>query len=518
MYLNVDYVNLILDADLSMIRIVPASGHEDVALTIMGSHTLTLNSYEDDTDKWDSTNPPITLQAGNLVIEKSAVVNARGLWYAVWAKNDIIINNATVKAAAANEDIRSSTGSVYIKGENTVVDCTFKDGSNGLISSKDLVIEDGIVSAFGISSAIRGFDTVRINGGKVTAEGRYQGIQAEYAITIAGGSVNAKNTGEYTETELKDRSAAITTGGLVTVSGGTVTATGKHTGIRSKNTIRILGGSVTSTGTVSALSSGLPIEFGDGIGVLKPGGGKVGKTSWSTTLKYGIVDYSAATAKYVKIGLIPAAVSQTITPEDPVRDDTIEKNALSIKGEKDLKGSSFALLQAKGTARSKKEITLTWNKVPGATQYVIYGNPCGKKKAYRKLASVTENSWSYKNCKKGTYYKFIVAAVDSGRTLSLSKTVHVAAKGGSWGNCRKVVLSKKSLKVKKGKTQTIKATMKGDGKQIKNHRKIAFESDDPTIAKVSSKGKIKAIKEGTCNIYVYAQNGVFARVKVTVKG
>ena len=36
------------------------------------------------------------------------------------------------------------------------------------------------------------------------------------------------------------------------------------------------------------------------------------------------------------------------------------------------------------------------------------------------------------------------------------------------------------------------------------------------IAKVDSKGKIKAVEKGECRIYIYAQNGINRVVTVTV--
>ena len=49
------------------------------------------------------------------------------------------------------------------------------------------------------------------------------------------------------------------------------------------------------------------------------------------------------------------------------------------------------------------------------------------------------------------------------------------------------------------------------------YRKIKYESSDTGIATVTAKGKIQAVKEGKCYVYAYAQNGIMARVKVTVK-
>ena len=40
-------------------------------------------------------------------------------------------------------------------------------------------------------------------------------------------------------------------------------------------------------------------------------------------------------------------------------------------------------------------------------------------------------------------------------------------------------------------------------------------SDNVNIAAVSKNGKVTAVKKGTCSIYVYAQNGVYKKIKVT---
>ena len=43
------------------------------------------------------------------------------------------------------------------------------------------------------------------------------------------------------------------------------------------------------------------------------------------------------------------------------------------------------------------------------------------------------------------------------------------------------------------------------------------EQDNALFEECSSKGVIKGKKKGTCYIYAYAQNGVFAKIKVTIK-
>ena len=213
----------------------------------------------------------------------------------------------------------------------------------------------------------------------------------------------------------------------------------------------------------------------------------------------------------------PVQNASDVPPEKPVRLEDVEKIIITTKNDNDQKGSTFSLLQAKGVPKSKSSIKLSWKRVNGATKYVIYGNKCGKSNKYKKIRKVSGVSFTQKKLKRGTYYKYLVVAVRGKKVLAVSKTIHVATKGGKVGNNTGVKLSKTKLSMKKGKSKTVKATLKAGSSKVKIHRKVAWESDNVSIATVSKKGQIKGLKRGTCYIYAYAQNGVFAKIKVTVK-
>ena len=110
-----------------------------------------------------------------------------------------------------------------------------------------------------------------------------------------------------------------------------------------------------------------------------------------------------------------------------------------------------------------------------------------------------------------------ITAVNGNTALAVSKTIHVATKGGKVGNHTKVTLNSKKKTLKDGKSFKLKATLKKGSLKVKNHRKVAYESSDLKIAEVNGQGKIKAKAKGTCVIYAYAQNGVCAKCNVTVK-
>ena len=176
-----------------------------------------------------------------------------------------------------------------------------------------------------------------------------------------------------------------------------------------------------------------------------------------------------------------------------------------------------SLLQAKGEPKGETSIKLSWKKVKGAAGYIIYGNKCGKKNHYVKLKTTAKTSYKQKKLEKGTYYKYIVVAFNGDQALAASKTIHVATNGGKIGNNTAVTLDKKKLTIKRKKKAAVKAILRHGPLPVKNHRAVAFESGDYRIATVTSKGKIKGVKKGTCYIYAYAQNGMCAKVKVKVK-
>lgn len=200
-----------------------------------------------------------------------------------------------------------------------------------------------------------------------------------------------------------------------------------------------------------------------------------------------------------------------------------EKQITGQKHDGDPKGSSYGLLCARVKKSAKKSNKLAWNRVPGASGYLVYGNRCGGAYRFVKIANVRGNGYVHKGLKKGTYYKYLVVAYKKisgkNRVIATSKTMHAATKGGKVGNCKKLKLNKTKVSLKRKKTFKIKAKEIPAKKKlkIKRHRKIAFESSNPRIATVTASGKIRGIRKGSCKIYVYAQNGIYKIVKVTVK-
>ena len=216
-----------------------------------------------------------------------------------------------------------------------------------------------------------------------------------------------------------------------------------------------------------------------------------------------------------------------------------EKAITSMKNDSDPAGSSFSKLRLRSPRQAEKAVKLSWSKVPGAAKYVLYGNQCGAKNKMKKIATLKKNSLNVKKAakklKKGTYYKFLIVAIDkNNNVVSTSKVIHVATKGSrKAANPKKVIVkarvSKKGRKLKKykvtsaialraGKTTQLKAKItKPKKSKVRKHVRLRYESANTKIATVTSKGKVKGAKKGTTTIYVYAQNGIFKAVRVHVK-
>mgnify|MGYP003101155246 CR=1 FL=1 len=196
------------------------------------------------------------------------------------------------------------------------------------------------------------------------------------------------------------------------------------------------------------------------------------------------------------------------------------------------KTKGFGRLKVRSVNQTKTSITLEWSKLDGVDGYLVYGNRCNtstKTYKYQKLATITNGrTWTHRNLKKGTFYKYIVKAykiVDGKKIVTdTSASIHVITQGSKYGIARSVSVTKignkknvSKITLKKGKTAQITAKEIKKDKKIRHHRKLCYESCNTAVATVTPEGLIQAVGKGTCTIWVYAQNGVYVALTVTVK-
>ena len=198
------------------------------------------------------------------------------------------------------------------------------------------------------------------------------------------------------------------------------------------------------------------------------------------------------------------------------------------------KTTGFRRLRARSVKQTKTSVTLQWNIIKDADGYFVYGNRCNtgtKSYKYRKLATITGgdiSTWTQKDLKKGTYYKYVVKAyrlVNGKKVVTdTSISVHAVTGGGKYGNAKAVSVTQignkknvSKITLKMGKTAQIKAKEVKKDNKIERHRKLCYESSNTKVATVTPDGLIRATGKGTCTIGVYAQNGVYKTLKITVK-
>ncbi|MGB4657677.1 MAG: Ig-like domain-containing protein, partial [Mobilitalea sp.] len=179
-------------------------------------------------------------------------------------------------------------------------------------------------------------------------------------------------------------------------------------------------------------------------------------------------------------------------------------------------------LTAEAAETSQK---LTYTKVPDADGYIIYGSPCGINNKMIKLADVSGKTTSYSNkgLKKAKYYKYYVQAyrIINGKkvVIATSKVIHSVTTSKTYANPTKVVSDTSAVILTVGTSQKVTCkVVLPSSKKMDNHASVLrYETTNKAIATVTQSGKIKAVSEGTCYIYAYAQNGVYTKIIVTVK-
>ncbi len=230
--------------------------------------------------------------------------------------------------------------------------------------------------------------------------------------------------------------------------------------------------------------------------------------------------------------------------------------------------SDFSTLFVRLTNYTENSMTLTWEAMEYIDGYDIFGSRCNSKdviRPYEPIASVGADKTEYvmSDLLAKTYYKFYIRAYilvnNEKRYITTSINVHGVTLNDTYGvadeiNIDKVVTKsgKKSRtkynRAKDGDVEEINITMKvgqtltivtseynADGKEIRAHRPISFESSNPNICKVGKKnshkygvavaGKANTYKSrtitakaaGECTIWVFAQNGIYTKVNVKVK-
>lgn len=206
-----------------------------------------------------------------------------------------------------------------------------------------------------------------------------------------------------------------------------------------------------------------------------------------------------------------------VTPDT----DTEDQSALNGSQVSKLK---LPILLATGKGGNRK-ITISWRSYEDADGYDCYWSYCDGKRSYKKLATVkaAKDRVTSRRLANNRRYKYFVAAYKliGGKKVYIAKSnsLHVALKDAKATNAKKVTVNQTNVRLKAGDTFVIRSRTRLENtnkKELLHAAAYRYYTSDQSVASVSKTGKIKALKSGTCVIYVVANNGVYGTIKVTV--
>lgn len=168
-------------------------------------------------------------------------------------------------------------------------------------------------------------------------------------------------------------------------------------------------------------------------------------------------------------------------------------------------------------------MALSFNPVEKAKGYDVYRYDEIEKK-YQKVATLKGNKntiWVDENCQKEKVYQYKVRPYKMNNKkqayMKMSYVVSAITQSEMKSNVSKVTLNKTgTIELKKGKTQKLKAKVKGQtGKKLLD-KSIRWFTRNKKIATVDKNGKIKAKKKGKVKIYAKAHNGMNSKAVIVV--
>ena len=202
----------------------------------------------------------------------------------MWDGSTLTLNGAAINGVAKNNGAGiyyagTTPITIDVEGTNTVEGADSSDNAYGLYTKGDLTF--------------KGSGSLGVTGGTLTMESSY-GIYSGGSMTVSGGTITATGVAK-----MKGTSYGIYSNESMTVNGGTVTGNGDNTGSSKvtygifcgSGSLTVSGGSVTGNGGKGSSSS-----YGISANGINESGGAIKGTSGGAAVNYGIMS-----AGYIKV-------------------------------------------------------------------------------------------------------------------------------------------------------------------------------------------------------------------------
>lgn len=200
-------------------------------------------------------------------------------------------------------------------------------------------------------------------------------------------------------------------------------------------------------------------------------------------------------------------------------DNSLDDNGLA----ESVIASELPILLVKGKGENN-QVTLSYTGVPKAEQYEVYYSVCDGNEYYTKIAESSNMNLIQSKLNPKKAYKYFVSAYryknGAKEYIAKSPVIHVAMKNYKGTNVKSISASKKNITLGKGKKTKIYATYKKENRKkplVSHAPKYRYITSNKKVATVSPNGQVTGVGKGKCSVYVVANNGVWQKIKVTVK-
>lgn len=172
-----------------------------------------------------------------------------------------------------------------------------------------------------------------------------------------------------------------------------------------------------------------------------------------------------------------------------------------------------------------RTVVAVWGLAAGADSYEVWAGYSNG--AFQKVQTVQNTdkavikSLNGRKLKTSRIVKVYIVAKRGGTEIGRTIRAFAAGIKNRYTNVKKLNVLKKSCTLKGGNTEKIKTSV--EKVRRKKHllpgrlaSRLRYRSSNPAVATVNGEGRIMAVGAGTCDIWVYAQNGRSQKVTVTV--